>query len=192
MSTHRCTEQHLELHSLTLCADQTDQEIIRALATLTWTGSSALGFVVGGQLGSLASDVRRGRISMPGRSSHHSYELVQEAVGLALDRGGMTTFESLWVRFGPGLRRSRPALILVAIVLSLLALFAVFHEDLIAVTADSGDDPGQAAARGAVLPLLEAIATTVIPAILALVAVAAVVAIVVAPFILLFSLLPRR
>lgn len=188
MPTHRCPEQHLDLGDITLCADQTDDEIISSLAALTWTGSSALGFVSGGQLGLLASDVRQGRVSLPGRNRFHSYELVQKAIGLALERGGTTSFEYLWERIRPGLRRMRPLLILTAILLSLLALFSVFHEDFIALTSDGSDDPRQEAIREAALPLLEALATHAIPIILIFVG----VALFVGPFILLFSLLPRR
>src|SRR5699024_5661257 len=187
MPTHRCPEQHLDLGDITLCATQTDDEIIRSLSTLTWTGNSTFGFVTGGQLGSLASDVRQGRISLPGRNSSRSYELVQQAIGLALEGGGTTLVDHLWDRIGPGLRQLRPVLILTAIMFSLFALFSVFHEDLLALTPDSCGDPRQAAITEAVLPLLGAVATHAIPGILICVA----VALFLGPFILLFSLLQR-
>src|SRR5690606_4492776 len=104
------------------------------------------------------------------------------------ERGGTTLFEHLWDRIGPGLRGLRPMLILTAIMFSLLALFSVFYEDLIALAPDSGGDPRQEAINETVLPLLEAVAAHAVPVILICVA----VALFLGPFVLLFSLLLRR
>lgn len=70
--------EQLTVGDLVLHSDQSDDEIIAALSTLSWTWAPLTG-LSGGELGWLARDIRAGRTTIPGRTRYRSSEMVYAA-----------------------------------------------------------------------------------------------------------------